>query len=88
MLLLYYCMSILSFEAYIYDAVLLWAYGVNKTIEQGYSVHDGYHISKNIFNSSFEGMSGVVNIDPAGDRVIDHRYLMLFYYVILVIVLC
>ena len=62
------------FAAYIYDAVMLWALGVNKTLEQGYSPEDGYRVTDNIFNSTFEGMSGPVIIDNVGDRRKDTRY--------------
>ena len=52
----------------VYDAVLLWAYGVNKTLEQGYSPNDGLRVTQNIFNMTFEGMTGTVRIDEKGDR--------------------
>ena len=44
----------------IHDSVLLWAYGVNKTLEQGGAPDDGEHVAGNIFNSSIRGITGKV----------------------------
>lgn len=63
--------------------MLLWAYGVNKTLEQGGAVDDGYAITDNIFGMSFEGMSGVVTIDNVGDRKLDQRYACGFLYILM-----
>ncbi len=60
--------TINTFSAYIYDSVLQWAIGVNKTIEQGYAPDDGFQISKNIFNLVYEGMEGTVTINEVGDN--------------------
>ena len=59
--------------AFIHDAVLQWAYGVNKTVEQGYSPDDGFRITQNILNLQFEGMTGPVVIDEIGNRRPDFR---------------
>ena len=47
----------LSVEGLVHDAVLIWAYGVNRTLEQGGAPDDGVNISKNIFNTRFNGVS-------------------------------
>ena len=52
----------------LYDAVMMWAYATNKSLEQGYSFDDGYHITQNILNHSFEGMGGEIMINENGDR--------------------
>ena len=44
----------------IYDAVLLWAYGVNKTLQQGGAPDDGLHVTQNILNFTFNGITGPV----------------------------
>ena len=57
-----------SYKAYIYsvltglvhDAVLMWAYGVNRTLERGGAPDDGETIASNIFNLSFQGITGNV----------------------------
>ena len=36
---------------YIHDAVLMWAYGVNKTLDKGATLDDGAEVANNIFNS-------------------------------------
>ncbi len=59
---------------FIHDAVLQWAYGVNKTLQQGYSPNDGVRITKNILNTSFKGITGNVAIDANGDRKPNLRY--------------
>ena len=51
-----------------HDAVLVWAHGVNKTIEQGYLLNDGIRVVKNIFNSTFTGVTGNIVLDRNGDR--------------------
>ena len=59
---------------YLHDAVLQWAYGVNKTIEQGYPPDDGFRITQNIINMTYEGITGTVKINHLGDRNPDQRY--------------
>ncbi len=56
----------------IHDAVLQWAYGVNKTLQQGYGVNDGFMITNNIINMTFQGITGTVVIDHNGDRRPDY----------------
>ena len=57
----------------VHDAVLMWAYGVNKTLEEGGAPDDGYAIANNIFNMSFQGITGTVFINENGDRIPDYR---------------
>ena len=55
-----------------YDAVLLWAYGVNRTLEEGGEPDNGLAITNNIFNFTFYGgVTGDVSIDHKGDRKFD-----------------
>ena len=35
---------------YAHDAILAWAYGVNRTLEKGGEPDDGETVAKNIFN--------------------------------------
>ena len=60
----------------IYDAVVMWAYGVNRSLEEGYQPNNGMRISDNIFNSAFQGITGMVAIDKVGDRKPDLRYVI------------
>ena len=55
----------------IHDAVLLWAYGVNKTLEAGGYPDDGATITQNSLNFTFDGITGLVYIDEYGDRKAD-----------------
>lgn len=57
----------------VHDAVLLWAYGVNATIQQGYSPDDGLRVSANIINTTFQGLTGKVKLNENGDRYSDFR---------------
>ena len=50
-----------------HDAVLQWAYGVNMTLAQGYPPNDGFKVTENIFNLTFQGIMGPVKIDEKGD---------------------
>ena len=52
--------SVLCFQGFIHDAVLIWAYGVNRTIERGGAPDDGAGISNNSFNTNFDGVTGMV----------------------------
>ena len=57
----------------VHDAVLMWAYGVNKTLEQGFPPDDGLKVTENIFNLTFEGITGMVAIDEKGDRKPNYK---------------
>ena len=58
---------------YIHDAVLQWAHGVNRTLEQGFPPDDGIRVTQNIFNLTFDGVTGKVVIDGSGNRLSDYR---------------
>ena len=47
---------------YSHDAILAWAYGVNRTLERGGEPDDGETVAKNIFNFAFSGISGEVKL--------------------------
>ena len=57
----------------VHDAVLMWGYGVNKTVEQGHNPSDGIKVSENIFNLIFDGITGIVAINHQGDRKPNYR---------------
>ena len=61
------------FPAFIHDSVLQWAYGVNRTLEQGLAPDDGYAITNNIFGLVFQGMEGTVSINEVGDNQPEQR---------------
>ena len=61
-----------------HDAVLLWAYGVNKTLEQGYAPNDGVRVTNNIINSTIQGVTGKIVIDENGDRLRDFKVSFIF----------
>ena len=62
----------------VHDAVLQWAYGANKTMEEGHDLADGVKVTQNILNSTFQGIMGKVKVDEFGDRQPDARYMKLF----------
>jgi atrial natriuretic peptide receptor A len=55
-----------------YDAVLLYAYGLNRTIESNENSSDGFAVVQKMWNVSFEGSNGIVQISETGDRVSDY----------------
>ncbi|XP_071491571.1 atrial natriuretic peptide receptor 1-like [Diadema antillarum] len=63
-------------SAYLYDALLLYAHAVNVTMESGDSLLDGFSIGSLMQgNISFNGMTGMVNIDEFGSRLSDFSIL-------------
>ncbi|XP_048584263.1 atrial natriuretic peptide receptor 1 isoform X2 [Nematostella vectensis] len=56
---------------YLYDAVLLYAHALNRTLQAGGVINDGIGLVKRMMTSSpmFEGKTGPVTIDPKGNRV-------------------
>ena len=68
-----------------YDALLLWAHGVNKTIEQGYAPNDGMRVTNNIINSTVRGVTGNIVIDENGDRLRDFKVGDISFFNILVL---
>ena len=61
------------FTGLIHDSVLMWAYGVNRTLERGGAPDDGERIANNIFNFSFHGVTG--NVQDA----LPQRDILLFF---------
>ena len=45
-----------------HDAILTWAYGVNRTLERGGEPDNGETVANNIFNSAFTGIAGEVTL--------------------------
>ncbi|CAF3047524.1 unnamed protein product [Rotaria sp. Silwood2] len=60
------------YVATFYDAVLLYAYGLNRTIESNQNASDGFAVVRKMWNVSFEGSNGIVQISETGDRVSDY----------------
>ena len=58
-----------------YDAVMVWALAVNLTLEEGKDINNGLEVTENIYNMTFEGMSGLVVINSVGDRLYDYEVL-------------
>ena len=59
-------------QGFVYDAVLLWAYGVNRTLSRGGLPNNGTAVAANILNIEIEaGMTGNISIDRHGDRMLD-----------------
>ena len=56
------------FTGMVHDAVLAWAYGVNKTVESGFSPNDGIKVTENVNSLAFEGVTGTVATDYMGER--------------------
>ncbi len=57
--------------------MLLWAYGVNRSLEAGGEPDDGLAIMQQIYNFTFDGVVGPVTIDHKGDRKGDYAiYIM------------
>ena len=44
----------------VHDAVLIWAYGVNRTLERGGAPDDGESITRNLFDFVIDGATGQV----------------------------
>ena len=61
------------FSGYLYDAVLMWAIGVNKTVSQGFPPDDGFKVTENIIGLTFESVTGTVIINELGERVYDQK---------------
>lgn len=59
-----------------YDAVVVYAKALNRTLEEGGNLRDGERIMKNILNQSYESILGFDDrIDPNGDA--DGNYTLL-----------
>ena len=51
---LFFSLQPLPESVQLYDAVMLYAYGLNKTLSKGYSVTNGSDIIQNILNTRHE----------------------------------
>ena len=51
----------------------MWAYGVNKTLEQGKYPDNGIDVTQNIMGLRFEGITGGVAVNENGDRILGRR---------------
>ena len=60
------------YVATFYDAVLLYVYGLNRTIQAKENTSDGFAVVQRMWNVSFEGSNGIVQISETGDRVSDY----------------
>ena len=69
-----WCNEHISFDlGFVHDAMLQWAYGVNKSLEKGQSPDDGVSVTNNILNLTYQGITGKVAVNQYGDRQSDSR---------------
>ncbi|KAG8180773.1 hypothetical protein JTE90_023742 [Oedothorax gibbosus] len=64
-----------TFVTAFHEAVLLYSLALNKTMEEGGSIHNGSMIIQNMWNRTFDGITGNVTIDGNGDRDADYSIL-------------
>lgn len=68
-----------TFVTAFYDAVLLYAYALNKSMELDFDVLNrplnGTRMTELMWNQSFPGITGDVIIDSNGDRISDYSLL-------------
>lgn len=67
--------SVSTFVTAFYDAVLLYGLALNETLARGGNQSDGAAIVKAMWNKTFTGITGDVNIDANGDRIADYSLL-------------
>ncbi|CAI6345975.1 unnamed protein product [Macrosiphum euphorbiae] len=67
--------SVSTFVTAFYDAVLLYGLALNETLARGGNQSDGMAIVKAMWNKTFTGITGDVNIDSNGDRIADYSLL-------------
>ncbi|XP_021915449.1 atrial natriuretic peptide receptor 1-like isoform X2 [Zootermopsis nevadensis] len=67
--------SVSTFVTAFYDAVLLYSLALNETLNEGGSEMDGRAITQRMWNRTFRGLAGQVNIDANGDRIADYSLL-------------
>lgn len=67
--------SVSTFVTAFYDAVLLYGLALNETLARGGNQSDGTAIVKAMWNKTFTGITGDVNIDANGDRIADYSLL-------------
>ncbi|PIK45064.1 hypothetical protein BSL78_18050 [Apostichopus japonicus] len=56
----------------LFDAVLMYANALQKTLDEGYTIEDGLRIAQNMRDLNFEGIDRMVYIDENGDRNPDY----------------
>lgn len=61
-----------SYVTGFYEAVYLYALGLNDAIREGYLNPNGTIITRKMWNRTFEGIAGNVTIDVNGDRLVDY----------------
>eukprot|EP00795_Rhopilema_esculentum_P006238 gene6238-11649_t len=61
--------SVLSSAAYLYDAVLLYAHALNKSLSSGNHWNDSSAVTQATYSTAFTGITGRVRLDENGDRV-------------------
>ncbi|KAL3859686.1 hypothetical protein ACJMK2_009893 [Sinanodonta woodiana] len=54
-----------------YDSVIYLTIAINKTLEEGGNLSDGYTLARKLWNSSFPGITGIVAVDALGNRIAD-----------------
>ena len=64
-----------TFVAAFYDAVLLYAEALNRTLYDGFNATDGDEIKKRMWNRTFASITGSAMIDAKGDRRADYSLL-------------
>lgn len=64
-----------TFVAAFYDAVLLYADALNRTLSDGYNATDGDQIKLRMWNRTFPSIAGNAIIDKNGDRHADYSLL-------------
>ncbi|XP_072028113.1 atrial natriuretic peptide receptor 1-like [Amphiura filiformis] len=59
-------------QAATYDSIILYSLAINETLAENGNVSDGLALTKKMWDRSFEGISGTINIDANGDRDGDY----------------
>ena len=57
------------YATYAYDAVYLYAHALHKMVTDGTDYEDGTLLFTELLNTSFNGATGLVNLDSSGDRI-------------------
>ncbi|XP_036142551.1 atrial natriuretic peptide receptor 1 isoform X2 [Monomorium pharaonis] len=69
--------SVSTFVTAFYDAVLLYALTLKESLQEkpGEVIPDGGNLTRRMWGKSFKGITGDVNIDENGDRIVDYSLL-------------
>ncbi|XP_025989465.2 atrial natriuretic peptide receptor 1 isoform X1 [Solenopsis invicta] len=69
--------SVSTFVTAFYDAVLLYALALKESLQEkpGEVIPDGGNLTRRMWGKSFKGITGDVNIDENGDRIVDYSLL-------------